>query len=46
MKAVAARLGHTSTRMIDTVHVDVYANASARVADAIDRFVRESTQDT
>jgi Phage integrase family len=26
MKAVAERLGHTSTRMMDTVYVEVYAN--------------------
>ncbi len=43
MKAVAERLGHTSTRMMDTVYVELYADASARVADAIDRLVREST---
>jgi integrase len=46
MKAVAERLGHTSTRMMDTVYVEVYADASAKVADAIDRLVRESTQNT
>ena len=46
MKAVAERLGHTSTRMVDTVYVKVYAEASAKVADAIDRLVRESTQNT
>lgn len=46
MKAVAERLGHTSTRMMDTVYVGVYADASAKVADAIDRLVRESTQNT
>jgi len=43
MKVVAERLGHTSTRMMDTVYVEVYADASANVADAIDRLVREST---
>jgi integrase len=46
MKAVAQRLGHTSTRMMDTVYVEIYADASARVAEAIDRLVRESTQNT
>jgi hypothetical protein len=46
MKAVAKRLGHTLTRMMDTVYVEVYADASARVADAIDRLVRESTEDS
>jgi integrase len=44
MKAVAERLGHTSTRMIDTVYVELYADASAKVADAIDRLVDESTR--
>jgi hypothetical protein len=29
--------------MMDTVYVEIYANASARVAEAIDRLVREST---
>jgi integrase len=46
MKAVAERLGHTSTRMMDTVYVEVYTDASARVADAIDRLVRETTENT
>jgi integrase len=46
MKAVAERLGHTSTRMMDTVYVEVYANTSAMVAKQIDRFVRESAQNT
>lgn len=44
MKAVAERLGHTSTRMMDTAYVKVYAETSAKVADAIDRLVRESVQ--
>ena len=42
MKAVAARLGHTSTRMTDDVYVGVYAEASRGVADAIDELVRRS----
>jgi hypothetical protein len=42
MKAVAARLGHTSTRMMDTVDVEVYPEASRAVADAIDEVVRRS----
>lgn len=46
MKAVAERLGHTSTRMMDTVYVEVYADTSAMVAKQIDRLVRESTQNT
>jgi integrase len=44
MKAVAARLGHTSTRMMDTVYVEVYSEVSRQVADAIDVLVRESTR--
>jgi hypothetical protein len=32
--------------MMDTVYVEVYADASAMVADAIDRLVRESSQNT
>jgi integrase len=43
-KAVAHRLGHTSTRMTDTVYVEVYADARTRVADAIDELVRRSRQ--
>lgn len=46
MKAVAERLGHTSTRMMDTVYVEVYADASTKVADAIDQLIRDSTQNT
>ncbi len=44
MKAVAERLGHPSVRMIDTVYVEVYADTSAKVADAIDRLVSKSTE--
>ena len=36
MKAVANRLGHTSVRMLDTVYLSVYADASRTVADALD----------
>ena len=42
LKAVAARLGHTSTRMADTVYVEQYAEASRAVADAIDDLVSRS----
>lgn len=42
VKAVAKRLGPTSTRMMDTVYVDVYPEASRAVADAIDEVVRRS----
>jgi hypothetical protein len=41
MKAVAARLGHTSTRMIDTVYVELYADAGRDLATAIDTLVAE-----
>jgi integrase len=44
MKAVASRLGHTSTRMIDTIYVEVYSEVSKQLADAIDDLVRESTR--
>jgi hypothetical protein len=43
MKAVASRLGNTSTRMLDTVYVEVYSEVSRQVADAIDELVRDST---
>jgi len=44
MKAVASRLGHTSTRMMDTVYVELYSEVSRQIADAIDALVRESTR--
>jgi integrase len=34
--ATAQRLGHTSTRMVDSTYVEVYAEVSRQVADAID----------
>ena len=40
MKAVASRLGHTSTRMMDTVYVELYEGAGRELADAIDVLVR------
>ena len=39
MKAAAARLGHTSTRMMDTTYVEPYEDSSRAVADAIDALV-------
>jgi integrase len=36
MKAVAERLGHNSVRMLDSVYLSVYADASRTVADALD----------
>ena len=35
LKATAERLGHTSNRMVDTVYVKLYADASRNLADAI-----------
>jgi integrase len=32
VKAVASRLGYTSTRMMDTVYVEVYSEVSREVA--------------
>lgn len=42
LKATADRLGHTSTRMVDTVYVKLYDDVSREVADAIDEVVRRS----
>jgi methylase of polypeptide subunit release factors len=41
MKAVASRLGHTSTRMVDQVYVGLYEDAGRELADAIDALVRQ-----
>jgi integrase len=42
LKATADRLGHTSTRMVDTVYLKLYQDADRRVADAIDKLFRAS----
>lgn len=42
LKATAERLGHASTRMVDTVYVKLYEEASREVADAIDALVERS----
>jgi integrase len=34
--ATAQRLGHTSTRILDSTYVELYAEVSRQVADAID----------
>jgi integrase len=34
--ATAQRLGHTSSRMVDSVYVEVYSEVSRQIADAID----------
>lgn len=39
LKAVANRLGHTSTRMVDTTYLAVYEDAGRDLADAIDQLV-------
>jgi integrase len=39
IKAVANRLGHTSTRMLDTTYLAVYEDAGRDLADAIDELV-------
>ena len=44
MKAVAGRLGHTSTRMMDTVNVQIYDETSKEVADAIDEWAPKALQ--
>jgi integrase len=42
LKAVSERLGHSSTRMLDTLYLEVYPDAARAVADAIDELVRAS----
>jgi integrase len=42
LKATAERLGHTSTRMVDTVYLKLYQDADRKVADAIDGLFRAS----
>ena len=44
--ATSRRLGHTSTRMMDTVYVEIYPEASRAVADGIDEMVRAATTRT
>jgi integrase len=39
LKAVANRLGHTSTRMLDTTYLAVYDDAGRELADAIDDLI-------
>lgn len=42
MKAVAMRLGHTSTRIIDTVYVQVYEDVGRELGDAITALAQAS----
>ena len=44
LKAVAERLGHTSVRMVDTVYVRVYEEASRELADAIDALLERASR--
>jgi integrase len=40
LETTAERLGHTPTRMVDTIYVKLHQDADRRVADAIDELVR------
>jgi hypothetical protein len=42
LKLVSKRLGHTSTRMVDSVYLKLYEDAGRKVADAIDELLRAS----
>jgi len=42
--ATAQRLGHTSTRMVDSTYVELYAEVSRQIADAIDVAVPDAGQ--
>ena len=42
LKATAARLGHTSTRMVDSTYVQLYEERGREVADGIDTMVETS----
>ncbi|MEP6973256.1 MAG: site-specific integrase [Actinomycetota bacterium] len=46
LKATAERLGHTSTRMVDTTYVRLYEDATRDVADAIDALVERGLSRT
>lgn len=43
IRAVADRMGHTSTRMVDQVYVELYDDVSREVSDAIDDLIRRSS---
>jgi integrase len=42
LKLVSKRLGHSSTRMVDSVYLKLYEDADRKVADAIDELLRAS----
>lgn len=46
LKATAERLGHTSTRMVDTVYVKLYADVSRNLADAIGELYASGARNT
>jgi hypothetical protein len=46
LKATAERLGHTSTRMVDTVYVKLYADVSRNLAEAIGELYASGARDT
>ena len=46
LKATAERLGHTSTRMVDTVYVKLYADVSRNLADAIGELYASGARET
>jgi integrase len=39
MVATAQRLGHASTRMVDSTYIEIYSEVSRQIADAIDEAV-------
>jgi len=46
LKLVSKRLGHTSTRMVDSTYVRLYEDASRAVADAIDELLASGARGT
>jgi integrase len=40
--ATAQRLGHTSTRMVDSTYVEIYGEVNRQIADAIDAAVSDA----
>jgi len=42
LKLVSKRLGHTSTRMVDSTYVKLYEDASRAVVEAMDELLRAS----
>jgi integrase len=42
LKLVSKRLGHTSTRMVNSTYVTLYEDASRAVVEAMDELLRAS----